>query len=524
MHALLRAFRERPSHTALRASGTSWSYSQLETEARRHAAGLMGLGLEPGARVAVLATPAAEVLVALLGQYLAGLVHVPINTRYRGREIVHILRDSGAAYIVVDDACADALEEACVIAPELRALPRILIGDAASRAGDRRLAEVQGDPGDALADLRDEDLSLMIYTSGTTGASKGVAHTHASVTRAVAALIELWRWRADDALVLALPLFHVHGLAIGVHGALLRGMTIELQPGFDAAAVVDAIARGGTIFMGVPTMYRRLLEHIGRVPGDAVVLGRARLFTSGSAALPAVDFERFAARTGHRILERYGMSETLFTLSNPYAPEERVPGSVGFAVPGFEVRVVDEDERDDATGGARAGEPRGELWVRGVGLMREYWGDPDATARAFADGGWFRTGDIVTRDQDGRFRIVGRSSVDIIKSGGFKISARELEEVLLDHEDIAEVAVVGVPDLEWGQRIVAAVVPRAAVDPDALARALIERARQQLAAYKQPRAVAVVDALPRNALGKLQKHVLIDALAAGELTPRAPGR
>ncbi len=544
MHALLRAFHGRPDHPALRAAGVTWSYGQLGDRARRHAAGLRGLGLPAGARVAVLAEPAPALLVALLGQYLAGLVHVPINTRYRGLEVAHILRDSGAALVLVDQACAPALAEAIEQAPELAALPRILLGDELAgglRAGDRRFEDLYTETGDALPRaLPDDALSLMIYTSGTTGKSKGVAHTHRSVSAAIGALTGLWRWRDDDALVLALPLFHVHGLAIGVHGALLHGMTIELLPRFTCEGVIDAIAGGGTIFMGVPTMYRRLLDHVERAEGrdDAATLARARLFTSGSAALPAADFTRFEQLTGHRILERYGMSETLLTLSNPAEPARRVAGTVGFPVPGFEARVVDEQgvnikDVEDAE------DARGELWVRGVGLMREYWGNPQATAGAFADGGWFKTGDVVSRDREGRFAIVGRRSVDIIKSGGFKISARELEDALLELPEVAEVAVVGLPDPEWGQRIVAAVVPKTTAktsaetsaktsaetdaEADALAEAVTAHARARLASYKKPRGVAIVASLPRNALGKLQKHRLIAAIEAGELTLRAAG-
>jgi acyl-CoA synthetase (AMP-forming)/AMP-acid ligase II len=315
--------------------------------------------------------------------------------------------------------------------------------------------------------------------------------------------------------VLALPLFHVHGLGIGVHGALLHGMAIELVPRFSAAAVIGAIEHGGTIFMGVPTMYRILLEHLDAHPDDAAILARARLFTAGSAALPVADFERFEALTGHRILERYGMSETLITLSNP-AHGERRPGAVGLPVPGFEARIVDDHGQDCA-----AGVP-GELWVRGIGLMREYWRQPEATQAAFRDG-WFMTGDVATRDPDGYVRILGRRSVDIIKSGGFKISAREIEEVLAEHPAVADLAVVGLSDPRWGQKIAVVVVPVPGY-PLAdrqmhltLFRDLVGLASARLADYKKPRVLAVVSDLPRNALGKIQKAQLVTALEQGAL-------
>jgi acyl-CoA synthetase (AMP-forming)/AMP-acid ligase II len=256
-----------------------------------------------------------------------------------------------------------------------------------------------------------------------------------------------------------------------------------------------------------------LLEHLEARPEDAAALAQARLFTAGSAALPVADFERFEALTGHRILERYGMSETMITLSNP-ADGERRPGSVGQPVPGFDVRIVDDDGQ-----GCAPGVP-GEIWVRGIGLMSEYWHQPEATQAAFRDG-WFMTGDVATQDPDGYVRILGRRSVDIIKSGGFKISAREIEEVLAEHPAVAEVAVVGLADPKWGQKIAAAVVPvrgHQLADRQmhlALFRELVRYASARLADYKKPRMLAVVAEMPRNALGKIQKAQLVTALEQG---------
>lgn len=499
---------------ALRTGARSYTYAELDEAARRHAAGLRALGLARGARIAALAAPRAESVIALLAHYRAGLVHVPINTRYRETEVAHILADSQAAAVLTDAAGVAVLDAVVRDHPELAAVPRIqLDAEAPLRPHDRSFAAISAATGDAGAPHDDGDTALLIYTSGTTGRSKGVALSASAVITAMRNLTELWGWRADDVLVLALPLFHVHGLGIGVHGALLHGMTIELLPRFGAAAVIGAVERGGTIFMGVPTMYRMLLEHLDARPEDVAVLARARLFTAGSAALPVADFERFEALTGHRILERYGMSETLITLSNP-ADGERRPGSVGLPVPGFEVRIVDEAGQSCAPG------VPGEIWVRGVGLMSGYWNQPEATQAAFRDG-WLMTGDVATRDPDGYVRILGRRSVDIIKSGGFKISAREIEEALAEHPAVAEVAVVGLADPTWGQKIAAAVVPvpgHRLADRRmhlALFRELVRHASERLADYKKPRVLAVIAELPRNALGKVQKTQLVAALEQG---------
>ena len=288
----------------------------------------------------------------------------------------------------------------------------------------------------------------------------------------------------------------------------MNRMTIDLSPTFEPAEVVSAVARGGTIFMGVPTMYHRLVRHLEAEPTAVATLRGARLFTSGSAALSRDVFQRFEALTGQQIVERYGMSETLITLSNRVEGTRR-PGVVGLPVPGVEARIVKEDG-----GPVEPGEV-GELEVRGVGMMTEYWGRPDETTGSFREDDWFRTGDVA-QVVGGDYRIVGRKSVDIIKSGGFKISAREIEDVLREHNAVSDVAVVGVPDPEWGQAIVAVVVAERPPDaPDAMAEALIEFAGSRLAAYKKPRTVSLATDLPRNALGKVQKHLLVEAPRRG---------
>lgn len=349
----------------------------------------------------------------------------------------------------------------------------------------------------------DEQTALLIYTSGTTGRSKGVELSFRAVVANIDALTSAWRFDAKDHLVLALPLFHVHGLCIGIHGTLLHGMSAIVQSRFEPAKVADAIANGATVFMGVPTMYARLLAWLEESPTRAETFRQARLFTSGSAALPVAHFHSFEALTGHRILERYGMSETLLTLSNPYEGERR-PGSVGMAVGDSEVRILDESGQDSKTGEI------GEIAVRGLSLMTGYRNLPEQTEAAFREG-WFLSGDVARIDSDGYVHIVGRRSIDIIKSGGYKISAREIEEVLREHPEVSDVAVVGLEDETWGQRIVAAVVVGAAAEEATqdLWRRLEQHCRAQLADYKTPREFRRLEALPTNAMGKIQKHRLV---------------
>ncbi|MGB0590595.1 MAG: class I adenylate-forming enzyme family protein [Myxococcota bacterium] len=488
MMTLFEGFEACPDRVAFMLGDDALTYGELDRRSRRYAAGLAARGVSPGDRVAVQSGSSRDLLIALLGHLRSGVIHVPINTRYRAEEIAHILSDSGAALVLYDEGAAAGEVATTMGCPSvsLASLP----------SSEVAMPDATGD--DATA--------MLIYTSGTTGRSKGVALSLSALTANIGATTGLWRWSPSDHLILTLPLFHVHGLGLGVLGTLLNQMTATIFPKFDAGEVVDAMARGGTIFMGVPTMYARLLAFLEDHASSQTSLSEMRLFTSGSAALPASSHAAFEALTGHRILERYGMSETGFTLSNPYDRERRA-GTVGQAVPGYTVRIVDE-----AGETCPVNEP-GEIWVRGDGMMRGYWGQPEVTEAAFTDG-WFRTGDVALLDPEGYHRILGRRSADIIKSGGFKISALEIEDVLLRHPAVREAAVLGLPDPEWGERIEAVVV----VDPahPFQPQALRDLARDQLAAYKCPRDVHVMAELPRNALGKLQKHRLKERLLVDE--------
>ncbi len=501
-----------PDREAILFAGRSLTFGDLDRLSRRYAAGLASLGVAKGDRVAAFAESLPEAVVSMLGHYRLGAIHVPINTRYRGDEAGHILEDSGAGTVVVR---AGSESEGV-----LRKLPGdrrvISIGGPGTAGGVsfESLLESEELPGEPA--WRDTETALLVYTSGTTGRSKGAALSYGALVSNTEALTGLWRFSDRDRIVLTLPLFHVHGLCIGVHGALLNGSATLLFERFDAREVVRAFAeQGATVFMGVPTMYVRLLELLEQTPEHAGVLARGRLFTSGSAALPAAHFEEFERRTGHRILERYGMTETLFTLSNPYEGERRA-GTVGGAVPGCEVRLVEDNGDDVPEGGA------GEVVVRGNSLMTEYWGRPSETAAAFKDG-WFSTGDVARRDADGYVSIVGRKSVDVIKSGGFKISAREIEDVLREHPRVRDVAVLGEPDAVWGEKVVAAVVLREdfpAADTSNLLAELAAFTARSLADYKRPRSVYLLSELPRNAMGKVQKHRILESLRKGSSSGR----
>lgn len=478
--------RAQPGRVVLVTDDERVTAGQLGARAEDWAQRLLAHGVERGARVAVLAEAAADTIALMLGVLRAGCVYVPVNPRYRGAELAHIVTDSQAAMLLCHRALADDRLDA--VPPTV---PRFAIDEG---PGLPALPDAPTPPRPASA-LHDDEPAMLVYTSGTTGRSKGVALCLRGLVGNIFALTSGWRFAPSDRLALALPLFHVHGLCIGIFGSLLHGTVVRLHPRFDPAAIVADFDEGATIFMGVPTMYGRLLEYLDQHPQAGATLSRGRLFTAGSAALRPATLARFEQHTGHRILERYGMSETLLTLSNPYEGERR-PGSVGHPVGDVEIRVVDDQGNDLPDGEV------GELWVRSQNLMLGYWNLPEQTTAAFTDG-WFRTGDVVTRAPDGYVKIVGRRSTDIIKSGGFKISALEIEEVLREHPGVAEVAVVGVPDARWGERIAAAVVPGpAGLDDRSTLTAWVA---ERLADYKKPRQVAVFDTLPRNALGKVQK-------------------
>ncbi|WP_069815148.1 acyl-CoA synthetase [Streptomyces sp. TP-A0874] len=480
MSALLPALHDpslEANRTALRFGRRELTYRQLAAAAAAPAARIAGAG-----RVAVWATPTMETAVGVVAALLAGVPAVPLNPRIGERELAHILSDSAPTAVLTEPGAA--------LPAALEALERVDVDVTA--AGLETLREEE--PGE-------EEPALIVYTSGTTGPPKGVVLPRRALASTLDALAEVWRWTAEDVLVHGLPLFHVHGLILGVLGPLRLGGTLHHLGRFSTEGVAEALSAGGTMLFGVPTMYHRMAEEAGDDPALAAALGGARLLVSGSAALPVRDHERLSASTGRRIVERYGMTETLMNTSVPMDGEPR-PGTVGLPLPGVRLRLVDERGAEVAADG----ETVGEIQVCGPNLFTEYLNRPDATAEAF-DGEWFRTGDMATRTPDGAVRIVGRKATDLIKSGGYKIGAGEIENALLEHPGVAEAAVTGEPDPDLGERVVAWIVPRDGRQaPDT--RELVDHVAGQLAPHKRPRTVHFLDRLPRNDMGKIMKRAL----------------
>jgi malonyl-CoA/methylmalonyl-CoA synthetase len=428
-----------------------------------------------------------------------------VNTQYRQVELRHILSDSAARLCVTD---AERLGELDRVVDDLSDLESVVVIDGPKkqeRACTITASELLKGAAAYQPSLPSGEADALIaYTSGTTGRSKGAVLTHANLAANAWAVTTAWRWTAQDTLLVSLPLFHVHGLAVGLHGTWTVGATAELWRRFDAAATYGRLKQGGiTMFFGVPTMYTRLVAEARRQGAEGVAAPEAlRLFVSGSAPLSVQTFEDFAQLFGQRILERYGMSETLMNLTNPYHGERR-PGTVGQPFPGQEARIVDVQTREPILD-----ERPGEIQVRGPHVFRGYWRQPQATAAAFDAQGWFNTSDLGWRSADGYYTISGRAR-ELIITGGYNVYPREVEEVLVTHPVVAEAAVVGVPDAEFGEQVVAAVIRHPSSSSDeALAEELVALCRDQLASYKKPRRVVFVRDLPRNALGKVQKHVL----------------
>jgi malonyl-CoA/methylmalonyl-CoA synthetase len=412
-------------------------------------------------------------------------VAVPLAVSHPPAELEYVIRDAAATTVIAAAAARGMLEPLAVGAGA-----RLLtVEDALTHP-----------PVDALPHIGAPRRAMIIYTSGTTGRPKGVVSTHAVIGAQISSLVGAWGWRPTDRLLLCLPLHHVHGVINGLGCALAVRATCEILPEFDATAVWTRLASGEiTVFTAVPTIYTRLIASWDAAPpavqqARSAGAQRVRLMMSGSAALPVHVLERWRGITGHTLLERYGMTEIGMALSNPLDGNRR-PGFVGTPLPGVDVRLVDE-----GGGFVRDGTP-GELEVRGPSVFLEYWQRPGETKAAFRDG-WFRTGDVAVMEQ-ASFRLLGRTSVDIIKTGGFKVSALEIEEVLRTHPAIADCAVVGALDEEWGERVSAAVELQAGTTLSL--EALQDWARPQLAPYKIPRALATVAALPRNAMGKVLK-------------------
>ncbi|HKI02453.1 MAG TPA: AMP-binding protein [Thermoanaerobaculia bacterium] len=497
LHTLFAIPRRRsPDKTALRFGDGGreqvLSYSDLFGQADALAAGLAAWGLRKGDRVAFFLGNRPEFVIAYLAVIRLGAVLVPVNLAYRRREIAHMLADAEPRLLLTEReglAVLDEMEEG-----ERRSVEAVLLAE--------ELEGWRGEPASfAQPAIDGSDPAMLLYTSGTTGRSKGAVITHDNVLATVTGLLAAWAWEPDDALLLSLPLFHTHGLVVGLHCALAAGATVLLRRRFEAAATVAELLGGGpTLFFGVPTMYGRLVEELRR-QGGAQDFSHMRLFCSGSAPLSPETFTAFRELTGHDILERYGMTETGMNLSNPYAGP-RVPGTVGPPLPGVSIRIVDRDGREVPPGG------EGELQVRGSNVFSGYWRAPEKTAESFVHDEtghrWFRTGDLAQRNPaTGSVTLLGRRT-ELILSGGFNVYPREVEEVLAAYPGVREAAVVGRSHPDWGEVPVAFLAVEGTVDEAAL----IAFCKGQMAGFKVPKEVRIVEALPRNALGKVEKHRL----------------
>ncbi len=504
MNSIIEAFakhsRDEPERIALLFEGQTYSYGELYQRVRQFAAALQAWGLQRGERVALFLENCPEFVIGYLGTHLAGGVVVLVNTLYRQVELRHILTDSGARLALTDSGGATELSRLKIDLPQLEGL-LMVGGGLESDFTSFDFEAFAASASDELPFPAGDELATIGYTSGTTGRAKGAMLLHSNLASNVATLTKSWGWTAADRLLLTLPLFHAHGLMVGLHGTFFSGASADLRHKFEAAAVLDALQNDTniTMFFGVPTMYGRLLAE---AEARGISPRHLRLFVSGSAPLSPQAFYDFERVFGQRILERYGMTETIMNTTNPYDPAdgERRAGTVGRPFPGQEARIVDVQTRQPLPDGET-----GEIEVRGPHVFKGYWQRPEATAEAFGPDGWFKTGDLGSRSPDGYYTISGRAR-ELIISGGYNIYPREVEEVLARHPTVAEVAVVGRPDTDMGEQVVAYVV--AQTDQKPTADELITYCREYLAVYKKPRQVIFVESLPRNALGKVQKHLL----------------
>jgi malonyl-CoA/methylmalonyl-CoA synthetase len=485
---------------------TVLTYAELHDAADRLAGALHQWGLRRGDRVAFFLSNRPEFVIAYLAVIRLGAIMVPINLRYRRLELSHILSDAAPRLLVTERQHLPLFDE--LLPDEKASIEATLLAEeldgwqpAARLSSPKSTHNLQPATRNLQPPLVSaDDLALIMYTSGTTGRSKGAMISHNNLMATMTGLLAAWAWTQDDRLLLCLPLFHTHGLVVGLHCALAAGATVLLRTGFDCEASIRELTNGAaTLFFAVPTIYVRLVEELQKLPTQD--FSQMRLFCSGSAPLAAETMTAFAQLTGHTILERYGMTETGMNLSNAYAGL-RTPGRVGTPLPGVSVRIVNERNQDLPAGEA------GELLVRGSHVFLGYWQAPEKSAASFSRDAhgrdWFHTGDIARQDPStSEITLLGRRH-ELIISGGFNIYPREIEEMLVTFPGVAEAAVVGKPHAKWGEVPAAYLVCTEAIDQEVL----IAYCRTQLASFKVPQEIHVVDSLPRNAMGKLQKHLL----------------
>lgn len=510
LHTLAANCQRLPNKVAIELIGAPpVTYGQLEATVQQTMRFLQQNGVATGDRVALQLPKCLPFVYLHLAIMRLGAVSLPLNPNYPPRELAYFLQDAEASLFVAHEDNRETVEG---LRSELPALQTVFYLEGDGEASLRMLlAQSNGSAATPLPPIPDDAglTALMIYTSGTTGRPKGAMITHGNLTANIEALHSAWGWQEEDVLLHVLPIFHVHGLVVALHGALHAGATALLLPKFDAVQTLSTLVeRGCTVFMAVPTIHRLLVEAPDAAAYD---LSHMRLLTSGSDRLPDDLFAAFRDTFGHTLLERYGMTETGMNLSNPLEGERRV-GSVGMPLPGVEVRIVEPESGAEVAHGEV-----GELQIRGAHVCKGYWRQPEKTAEAFTADGWLKTGDLGMQEPDGYITLKGRSK-DLIISGGLNVYPPEVELVLADHPAVAASAVIGCPDARWGERVTAVIVP--AQGQQVEDEAIIAFCRERLAAYKAPKEVLFVEAMPRNALGKIQKARLRAELCTGD--PSAP--
>lgn len=479
-----------PASTAIEtASGERITYGDLVARTGRMANALVGLGVGPGDRVAAQVEKSVEAIVLYLATVRAGAVFLPLNTGYTPAEIAYFVGDARPSVFVCDPARREALQATA----DGAGAKLVTLGAEA----EGTLMEAAGGAPEAFLTVERaaDDLAALLYTSGTTGRSKGAMLTHGNLTSNALALRDAWRYTAEDVLIHALPIFHTHGLFVATNVTLFSGASMIFLPKFDAEQILALMPRA-TVLMGVPTFYVRMLQDERLNAGTAAHM---RLFVSGSAPLLADTHREWRERTGHAILERYGMTETNMNTSNPYAGE-RVAGTVGLPLPGVEVIVT-----DPQTGAELADGEIGMVEVRGPNVFKGYWQMPEKTAAELRDNGFFITGDLGRIDEKGYLHIVGRGK-DLIITGGYNVYPKEIEAEIDEIPGVLESAVIGLPDRDFGESVTAVVVPTGRADLDEAA--VLNRLEGRLARFKLPKRVIFVDELPRNTMGKVQKNLL----------------
>ncbi len=483
-----------------------YSWRDLERGSAKIANLLASLKLPAGARVAAQVEKSPEALMLYLATIRAGFVYLPLNTAYRADEMAYFIENASPAVLVCTPGNFGWVTQIAFSrgTAHVFTLDELPPGGQGRNSGSLLARALHFDDGFETVPRAADDLAAILYTSGTTGRSKGAMLTHGNLASNIATLHAQWQWRRGDVLLHALPLFHIHGLFVAAHGALWNGSKMIFLSRFDSTAVIGQLPRA-TVFMGVPTYYVRLLSDPAFADqGARRACAQMRLFISGSAPLLTETFTQFAERTGHTILERYGMSETAMLTSNPYEGERRA-GTVGPALPGVSVRVV------DANGLPCGAGEIGDIQVQGPNVFKGYWQMPEKTAEEFSADGYFKTGDVGRFDAEGYLSIVGRSK-DLIISGGYNVYPKEIESIIDDLDGVQESAVVGLPHPDFGEAVTAIVVPRKGRELSE--QAVISALKLKIANFKVPKRVHFVDELPRNTMGKVQKNVLRERFAS----------